>query len=184
MNPTNVYQLRIIPEEIEPPIWRRIQVSGATTLDRLHTVIQKTMGWRDAHLHEFEIRGRRYGVPDPEEPEYEVEKEWRVSLREAAPAAGVSFRYVYDLGDSWAHDVVIERIEVPAQSFRYPACLAGAQACPPEDCGGPGGYEELLAALRDPKHPEHADMVRWAGRRFDPEAFDLAAVNRKLRLLR
>lgn len=120
----------------------------------------------------------------PKEPEYEVEKEWRGALREAAPAAGVSFSYVYDLGGSWTHEIVVERIETPGQPFRYPVCLAGARACPPEDRGGPGGYEELLAALRNPKHREHADMVRWAGLRFDPEAFDLTAVNRKLRLLK
>ncbi len=108
----------------------------------------------------------------------------RGPARGRARPAGVLFSYVDDLGDTWTHEILVEGIEMPEQAFGFPVCLAGACACPPEDCGGAGGYEELLAALRDPKHPEHADMVRWAGRRFDPEAFDLAAVNRKLRLLK
>lgn len=184
LDPGVVYQPKVTLDEIEPPISRRIHVSGDTTLSRLHTVIQKVMGWKDAHLHEFEVKGRRYGVPDPNEPEYEVEHDWRILLRETVPVEGMTFRYIYDLGDNWTHEILVEKIETPTEPLRYPVCLSGERRCPPEDCGGAGGYEVLLEAIRDPAHPEHEDMLRWAGRRFDAEAFDLAAVNRKLRLLK
>jgi Plasmid pRiA4b ORF-3-like protein len=179
-----VYILRITLEEVEPPVWRRVQVPGSITLERLHTVIQKAMGWRDVHLHEFEVGGRRYGQPEPDEPHYKVEPEWKLTLRVAAPTEGARFRYVYDLGDGWGHDVLVESIHAPAAPFKHPACLAGERACPPEDCGGAPGYANLLDVLRDRTHPEHRDKLAWAGRGFDPERFDLAAVNRKLRLLK
>ena len=147
-------------------------------------MLQKAMGWQNTHLYEFEVRGRRYGVPEPDEPEYQVEPVWKITLQEAAPAESVSFRYVYDLGDNWAHGIVVELIETPNKPFRYPACLAGTRRCPPEDCGGPAGYAELLEIIGDPNHPEHGERLQWAGRRFDPEEFDLAALNRKLRLLK
>ncbi|MGH2454921.1 MAG: plasmid pRiA4b ORF-3 family protein [Candidatus Limnocylindria bacterium] len=176
-----VYQLKISLQEIEPPIWRRVQVRGSILLPRLHTVIQKVMGWDEAHLHEFIIRGVRYGEPEPDEPHYHVEAERNFSLREVAPRAGMRFEYVYDLGDGWQHDVLVERIDVPAEPLRSPVCLEGQRACPPEDCGGFPGYEDLLESLRDPDHPEHEERLDWLGGAFDPEAFDLAAVNRKLR---
>jgi hypothetical protein len=179
-----VYQFKVALREVEPPVWRRLQVEGSLTLERLHTVIQKAIGWQNAHLYEFEVQARRYGVPEPEEPEYEVEAAWKITLRQAAPAAGASFRHVYDLGDHSEHEMLTERITIPDKPVRHPVCLAGECRCPPEDCGGPPGYADLLDALRDPDHPDHDDMVRWVGHGFDPEAFDLAAVNRKLRLLK
>jgi len=179
-----VYILRITIEAVDPPVWRRVQVPGSITLERLHTVIQKAMGWRDVHLHEFEVGGRRYGQPEPDEPHYKVEPEWKLTLRGAAPTEGARFRYVYDLGDGWSHEVLVEAIQALAAPLKYPVCLAGERACPPEDCGGAPGYANLLDVLRDRSHPEHRDMLAWAGRGFDPERFHLAAVNRKLRLLK
>jgi hypothetical protein len=179
-----VYVLRITLEAVEPPVWRRVQVPGSITLERLHTIIQKAMGWRDAHLHEFEVGGRRYGQPEPDEPHYKVEPEWKLTLRGAAPTEGARFRYVYDLGDGWGHELLVESIQAPAGPLKYPVCLAGERASPPEDCGGVPGYANLLDVLRDRTHPEHRDMLAWAGRGFNPERFDLAAVNRKLRLLK
>ncbi len=179
-----VYILRITIEAVEPPVWRRVQVPGSITLERLHTVIQKAMGWRDAHLHEFEVGGRRYGQPEPDEPDYKVEPEWKLTLRGAAPTEGARFRYVYDLGDGWGHEMLVEAIQAPVAPFKHPVCLAGERACPPEDCGGVPGYANLLEVLRDRTHPEHRDMLVWAGRGFNPERFDLAAVNRKLKLLK
>jgi len=137
-----VYILRITLKAVDPPVWRRVQVVGSMTLERLDMVIQKAMGWRNVHLHEFEVDGRRYGQPVPDEPHYKVEPEWKLTLRAAAPAEGARFRYLYDLGDGWGHEV-----------------------------------------LRDRAHPEHRDMLAWVGRGFDPERFDRAAVNRKLRLI-
>jgi Plasmid pRiA4b ORF-3-like protein len=179
-----VYILRITLEEVEPPVWRRVQVAGSLTLERLHTVLQATMGWHDAHLHEFEVGGRRYGQPEPDEPHYKVEPEWKLTLRAAAPTEGARFRYVYDFGDGWNHEVLAEAIQTPAAPLKHPVCLAGERACPPEDCGGVPGYANLLDVLRDRTHPEHREMLAWTGRGFDPERFDLAAVNRKLRLLK
>ena len=184
MNTPPVYQLKIALLEVDPAVWRRLQVDGSLTLERLHTVIQKAMGWQNAHLYEFKVRGRRYGVPEPDEPEYEVEPVWKITLREAAPAEGASFLYLYDLGDNWTHEVLVEQIETPDKPLRYPVCLAGERRCPPEDCGGFTGYANFLEAIRDPDHPEHENLLNWIGGPFDPEAFDLAAMNRKLRLLK
>jgi hypothetical protein len=147
-------------------------------------VIQKAMGWQNAHLHEFVIRDVHYGEPEPDESHYEVEAERNFSLREVAPLVGMRFEYVYDLGDGWLHDVLVERIDMPTEPLRSPICLGGERACPPEDCGGFPGYEELLEILRDPDHPEHEDRLDWVGGTFDPEAFDLPGVNRKLGRLR
>lgn len=179
-----VYTLKLTLEGVEPLVWRRIRVAGSMTLDRLHAVIQRAMGLQDMHLHEFALGGRTYGQPMPDEPEYKVEPERKVRLREAASVEGSRFRYVYDLGDDWWHGILVEAIEAPGAALKHPVCLSGARACPPEDCGGFSGYAELLEVLADPTHREHKDMVMWAGKGFDPEAFDLAKVNRKLRLLR
>jgi hypothetical protein len=179
-----VYTLKVTLEGVEPPIWRRFRVSGSLTLERLHAVLQRVMGWQDSHLHEFEVGGRTYGHPVPDEPEYEVEPERELTLREAAPRAGSRFRYAYDLGDDWQHEIRVEAIAGPDEQLEHTICLAGQRACPPDDCGGIGGYEELLEVLANPRHPEHKSMVMWAGKGFDPEAFDLAKVNRKLRPLK
>lgn len=134
-------------------------------------------GWSNSHLHMFHVGKTRYA---PRTPDWDdVEDERKVILREIAPKAGVKFFYEYDMGDSWGHEIRVEAITQPAEPQR-PKCLAGAGACPPEDCGGIGGYEDLLAALRDPKHEQHDEMVEWVGGDFDPEAFDLAAANKAL----
>jgi len=182
--PAPIYRLKLTLAELEPPVWRRIRVRGDLSLEHLHLVFQRAMGWQDAHLHEWTVSGRRYGQPEPDEPGYEVDNETGFTLREAALIKGARFEYVYDLGDSWTHEVVVEQIEPPDPEFRFPECLAGERACPPEDCGGPPGYEEFLEAIRDPRHPQHKDRLAWIGGRFDPEVFDLAAVNRRLRRLK
>ncbi len=124
-----VYELKVTLLDVEPPVWRRVKMPGSMTLDRLHTVIQKAMGWQDAHLHEFEVKDHRYGRPEPDEPEYEVEPDWKIALRTAAPLEGKSFTYLYDLGGTWRHEVLIERIV--NEPLRYPVCLAGDRRCPP-----------------------------------------------------
>ena len=179
-----MYQLKLTLAEIDPPVWRRLRVRGDLSFDRLHDVFQKAMGWQDAHLHEWTVGGQRYGQPEPGEPEYDVEKEWLLTLREAAPIEGACFEYLYDFGDSWVHEVLVERIDPPDPALRLAECLAGERACPPEDCSGPPGYEHFLTVIRNARHPEHEELLMWVGGPFDPEAFDLAAVNRKLRLLK
>ena len=167
--------------EIQPPIWRRVQVWEDATLAQLHHSLQIVMGWEDCHLHQFEIGRRIYSVPDPEDDLYErtVIAENRVRLREVVPRVGTQFEYLYDFGDSWRHDLVLEAIVLPDLGTDYPYCLAGERHTPPEDVGGPSGYEDYLQAMADPEHKEHESTLQWRGP-FDPKAFSLAAVNQQL----
>jgi hypothetical protein len=173
----SVYQLRVTLIGSAPPIWRQILVPGSVTLQRLHMVLQKAMGWETSHLHMFEVGENRYGDPDPEWPD--VQDHRGVRLYQAAQEGG-RFIYDYDMGDGWRHAVAVERAYADKTFTGAPTCLAGERACPPEDCGGIGGYAELLKTLADRRHPEHRRMKEWMGGPFDPEAFDLAATNRRL----
>jgi hypothetical protein len=175
----DVYQLYVRLAYIEPPIWRRIVVQGQITLFRLHRMLQVVMGWENYHLHQFIIGTTRYGEPDPEYG-LEMKDDRRIQLQRIARKEGTTFIYEYDFGDGWRHEITVERIKPWTQDMYVPRCLDGARACPPEDSGGIGGYEHLLAALRDPQHPEHERMRAWAGVHFDPELFSLQAVNSAL----
>lgn len=172
-----IYQLKITLANTRPPIWRRIQVPGNTVLPHLHLMFQAAMGWCNGHLHQFTIDGVEYGMPDPDFG-VEMENEARVRLDKVIPAAGMRFSYMYDFGDGWNHKILVEKIVPPDPGVQYPVCLAGARACPPEDCGGPWGYGDLLEAIADPKHERHGERLEWIGGKFDPEAFDLVHVNR------
>jgi hypothetical protein len=164
-----VHRLKVTLRDIEPPIWRRVVVDGGQTLRHLHEVIQASFGWYDSHLHEFEIGDAHYGIPD-EDDWTPTKDERRVSIDQVVGIGPI--RYSYDFGDGWEHDVVVEETRPADETTTTPDCLAGRRACPPEDCGGPWGYGELLEILGDPSHPEHRDRVEWIGRPFDPEAFD------------
>ena len=174
-----VYQLKVMLRDIRPPIWRRIQVRSDTNLQRLHRIIQTVMDWHESHLHEFEILGARYG--DSEFMQGEVEDEQIAKLGKLITEEKEKFLYRYDLGDCWDHEVLVEKIMPPEDGIRYPVCLAGKRACPPEDCGGAPGYEELLEILGDPSHPEHEDRFLWLPGDFDSEKFDVDSVNKRLR---
>jgi len=177
--PTSVHQLKITLTGIRPPIWRRLQVSSSMNLRRLHDVIQAAMGWTQSHLYQFEVGDMEYGEPD-EEFGLPIRSAKATPLRKVAPEPGAVFSYEYDFGDSWQHHIEVEKVLPLEPGVRYPRCLAGKRACPPEDVGGIFGYEEFLQAIRDPKHPEHESMLEWVGGAFDPEAFDLRAVNEQL----
>ena len=177
-----IYQLKVTLKNSRPPIWRRIQVSGDVTLAKLHRILQEVMGWTDSHLHHFFINDVRYAVPHPDDWE-ETLNEARYKLRDLAEERA-KFTYEYDFGDSWEHDILVEKIAPPEPGVHYPVCLKGKGACPPEDCGGIYGYLQLLEALQNPDHPEHDDMLEWIGGEFDPEAFDLDGVNQALRSIR
>ena len=160
-------------------------VPDSMTLARLHKVLQIVMGWTDSHLHEFQIDGTRYGVPDPDFDEGEpLLSEKGVTLDAALSPSVTRFLYCYDFGDDWEHDVRVERAHALAVDEPRLLCLAGANACPPEDVGGPHGYTEFLRAIRDPKHKEHKDHLAWIGGVFDPKGFDLQTVNQRLRRLK
>ena len=175
----SVYRLKITLVGLESPVWRQVLVPGDVNLAGLHWVIQYVMGWSNSHLHMFHVGKTRYA---PRTPDWDdVEDEKKVILCDVAPKAGSKFFYEYDMGDSWGHEVRVEAIITSAVAEpQYPECLAGAGACPPEDCGGIGGYEDLLAAVCDPKHEQHDEMVEWVGEDFDPDVFDLAQVNKAL----
>jgi len=172
------YQLHITLKGIRPPIWRRVQVPGSLSLAGFHAVIQTVFGWTDSHLHQFHIRGASYGQPD--EFDEAIEDESGVSMAKALGARTKRFLYVYDFGDNWEHEVLIEKIVAGNSGSKRPLCVGGKRHRPPEDCGGPPGYQNFLEALRDPAHEEHDAMLEWVSGSFDPEAFDLAAVNRAL----
>jgi hypothetical protein len=177
--PTSVHQLKITLTGIRPPIWRRLQVSSAINLRRLHDVIQEAMGWTQSHLYQFQVGAVEYGEPD-DEFGMPIRSAKAMPLRKIAPAPGAVFSYEYDFGDSWQHRIEVEKVLPPESGVRYPRCLTGKRACPPEDVGGIYGYEEFLQAIRDAKHPEHKEMLEWVGGSFDPEALDLQAVNERL----
>jgi hypothetical protein len=178
-----IYQLRVTLENIQPPIWRRIQVQGDFSLPRLHAVLQIVMGWTNSHLHGFRVNGQYYGEPDPDyDGLLDVIDERQVRLSQIAPDVGSHFVYEYDFGDSWDHELVVEQILSPQKEVQYPLCMDGNRACPPEDVGGVGGYAEFLAAIHNPRHPEHAEWIQWVGGKFDPEAFDLQSANELLQI--
>ncbi len=171
-------QLKVALAEIKPPIWRRVRVPAKFTLEQLHRVIQVAFGWEDCHLHVFRIRGEDYGPSDPDSGG-ETRSE-RITLARLGLKAKMKFTYEYDLGDLWEHQVTVEAVE-PAEGLETPVCLAGKRACPPEDCGGPWGYQEMVTAIGDPEHPDHVDIREWLGTdRWDAEAFHLDQVNEQL----
>ena len=176
-----VLQLKIELAEIKPVIWRRVVVPETITLGKLHQVIQDAMGWFDCHLHEFEIAGERYGVPDPDfDWGVPVRSDRRVRLATALNGTK-SFRYTYDFGDNWDHRIKVEKVLPPDPTLKAPLCIAGANACPPEDVGSVPGYFDFVEATANPKHPEHREMIQWFGGPFDPSAFDIDFANSLLR---
>lgn len=177
---SSVYQLKIVLYGSDPSIWRRIQVLSDTTLEALHHLLQITMGWSDAHLHQFEVGDLIYGAPDPNFPDFDVIDEKDVVLSEVVSRPNQKFVYQYDFGDDWTHLITLEQILPLEDGTIYPLCLAGKRACPPEDCGGILSYPSFLEAITDSEHPEHLHLLRWVGGRFDPEAFNRAEVNQTL----
>ena len=133
--PAEVYQLKITPRDIKPPVWRRVQVKDGT-LGKLHAVIQACMGWTNSHLHAFDVGGQQYGEPDPDGM-LETADERKVKLSQVVARGHKKFSYTYDFGDSWDHTIQVEKVLDPEPGVRYPRCVAGKRACPPEDCGGP-----------------------------------------------
>lgn len=181
--PAYAYRLLVKLEGSEPSVWRLISVPGHMTLADLDRVIQAAMGWTNSHLHQFGINGTLYGIPDDEWPDDRpVLPDGGYSLDEVLGTSTEGFVYQYDFGDSWNHDVTVQGVEVADEKRNsWPMCLAGANACPPEDVGGLGGYEDFLRAMRDLSHPEHDAMRRWCGGPFDPTSFDINAANRAIR---
>jgi len=183
--PQPIYQLKITLKDIRPPIWRRVQIRSEATLAQLHWVIQFSMGWTNSHLHSFNIGGIEYGVPMPEFDidGMAVRDEQTVKLNKVIPGEKFKFLYLYDFGDAWEHEILVEKVLEFDPTFDYPNCITGKRACPPEDCGGVWGYQNFLEVIQDANHPEHEEMLEWVGGFFDPEDAGLADVNPRLKMI-
>jgi hypothetical protein len=169
---TTIVSLKVTLRGTKPPIWRRLL--NTMTLDDLHQAIQAAMGWGDCHLHAFDIDGRQYGDRQTVD---DVADENRLTLKGLLKSGVARFAYTYDFGDNWEHTVAIEKTRPAIDGEAYPLCVAGKRACPPEDCGGPWGYQHLLEVLADPNHPDYADQKGCVGEDFTPDHFDTVAAN-------
>ena len=180
---SDIYQIKVTLLGTKPPIWRRLLVPADLTLAQLHNVLQIAMGWEDGHMHEFRVGQRRFGQPEPADPFMRMprtESERTARLSAVLGRTGAKMIYTYDFGDGWEHGIVLEK-QLPADpGTTYPLCIDGKLACPPEDCGGIPGFYDLLDALDDPNHERHDELSDWIGDDFDPQAFSLDSVNRKL----
>jgi hypothetical protein len=176
--PLIAFQLKITLEGSKPPIWRQVAV-GDCTLDVLHQIIQLAMGWTDSHMHMFAHGNERFSHPrfELEGDEYDETEVWLSDLVEEGCK---KLRYCYDFGDDWEHTIAIEKQLRPKAADKFPRCIKGSGACPPEDCGGIWGYYEMIDAIRDPKHERHEELVEWLPVGFDPERFDLKETNELL----
>lgn len=175
-------RIRITLEDAVPTVWRRLLVPGAVRVAKLHRIFQAAMGWTDSHLHAFTMGDQRYGMHFDDYPEDEIDEN-EVSVLTAV-SEHRRFSYEYDFGDSWEHTVVVEEVTRSSRGLKFAVCIDGQDACPPEDCGGVGGYAELLESLADPGHSDHDRAVQWVGGSFDPTSFDLVSANVALQQLR
>lgn len=172
------YTIRVELMDVEPTIWRRIVVSEATKLPKFNRILLAAMGWAGHHLHSFELGDVQFGAPD-DELDYMID-ERKITLTQILPRPGSQLAWVYDFGDYWQHGMVVESIDAPKEGAPAAAVLDGAGACPPDDCGGVAGYEHLLDVLADQRHEEYEGLIEWLGGEFDPEAFDLEEVNKRV----
>jgi len=179
VNSDRIARLHIQLDDVQPAIWRRVEVPLTSTLKAVHDVIQAAMLFEDYHLFQFEVGDRRYGYPDPD---------WGNDMRDARyirlsailARGETRFTYTYDFGDDWRHSVVVEEVVAADPMIDYPRFVDGARRGPPEDVGGLPGFEEFLGATADPKHPEHASVMTWYGHPFDPTDIDLDAITARL----
>jgi len=177
---TQIYQLKISLRGSQPAIWRKLLVPSDLLLPVFHDIIQIAMGWDDSHLHQF-IKDRVFYMPKMADDGFGDDMDsvdyTKIKLSDLLEKEKGKIIYEYDFGDSWEHDIVLEKILPVDSEQAYPFCLGGKMACPPEDCGGVWGYESMLQAIQDPKHEEHEDILDWLGEDFDPKHFDAVEVN-------
>jgi hypothetical protein len=176
---TSVHRLKVTLIGSKPPIWRRVLVPSDITFGQLHDIVQDVMGWRNEHLHQFTVDGM--DISDPRYLDDVAENdEDLLRLNEMAPYAKTRFRYQYDFGDSWDHEIVVEAVQPSEPGHHFPVCVAGQRACPPEDVGGIWAYAHFVEAISNRKHPDHRDYRDWWEGSWDAEAFDLDAINARL----
>jgi hypothetical protein len=184
----NIYQFKIVLKDSDPKIWRRIQVPENYSFYKLHCAIQDAMGWEDYHMHMFEMKDPMTGLKLRIETPFEDDfggmfasrsnpiDEAKAKISQYFTLTNKKASYEYDFGDGWEHEITLEKILPVEENIKYPKCIAGERACPPEDCGGVWGYEELLEIRNDPKHEYYEERMEWLGEEFDPEKFDPAKV--------
>lgn len=172
----SIYQIKVTLKGAKPPIWRRFQMASSDTLEELHLVLQIVMGWANEHMHEFTHQQQRYGVPDQDYPS-DIIEESNHTISHLLKNEKDKLSYTYDFGDGWQHDVVLEKILPFEHDAILPHCIKGKRACPPEDIGGLGGYENTLQILSNPSAPEYEETLEWLGGEFDPEYFNLTDIN-------
>ena len=162
-----VYQFRIELSEIEPTVWRAIQVPSEYSFWDLHVAIQDAMGWLDYHLHTFRVKmphkksETEIGIPDENFDDRDILPGWEVPIIKYFTEPGKLAIYDYDFGDGWSHYVLLEGILLKEKGVKYPRCIGGERACPPEDCGGVDGYYQVVKILSDPNHPEYQEYNEW-----------------------
>lgn len=182
-----LYQFKITLLDVKPTVWRRIVVPDCN-LGQFHRFLQAAMGWQNSHLHRFEIEGEQFAPSSPLDfdPLDDIGDEDEYELSRLLPKSGrqkVIWLYEYDFGDGWQHEILFEGVQEQGSNATSPACLDGERACPPEDCGGPWGYPEYLAAIADPKHEQHKELLEWGGP-FDPEVFDAKLATKEMKVVR
>jgi hypothetical protein len=178
---TRILTIKVTLDGSDPPVWRRFQISGSATLDDLHYVLQLVMGWTNSHLHEFRIGRRRFAaIDDDDYGEEPLEDEAEFELCSVLKRKGSRFEYIYDFGDCWVHQGVVEERAEPRHGAGYPVCLDGERSCPPEDCGGIHGYYNMLEILKDPEDEEYETYREWLHEDFDPDKFDVNQANENL----
>jgi hypothetical protein len=173
-----VYVVKVTLLGTSPPVWRRILFPRDITLRNLHRTLQTVMGWTDSHLHQFVFQGQSLSDPRSRVGR-KVADENRTKLGELIGTVGAKLLYEYDFGDGWQHELLLEEVLLGDESFRQ-ICVAGKRCCPPEDCGGPQGYAEILQALQDANDPSHEEVCAWLGD-FVPDSFSADETNRRLR---
>ncbi len=181
--PANILQLKISLQQIEPPIWRRVEVKDDITFYELHHVIQIAMGWWNAHLFEFDAGGYTIGVIEGSMVPEGTLGSKEVMLSRLLDTENMKFKYLYDFGDNWDHEIELERIIPGVSGKSYPTCIGGERNCPPEDVMGFPGYMNLIEIMKDEKHPEYQGMLEWLGEEYDPEYFDLEETNGELQFI-
>ena len=179
-----IYQFKISLKATEPLIWRRILVPKSYSFWDLHVAIQDSMGWLDCHLHAFRfdkeqsLSGKDIGIPDDEGfADDNTLAGWEVPIVEYFQEPGQTCDYEYDFGDGWQHQILFERIASAETNQRYPQCLAGAGACPPEDCGGVAGYYRFMEIIANPGCAEYEDAIAWLGQAYEPDSFSPKEIN-------
>lgn len=176
MTATSIAHLKVTLDDVKPAVQRRLEVPLTIRLDRLHLVLQAALGWTDSHLYEIKAGGVGWGMPDPDFGEGPLDAR-KARLVDVLEDVGTkTLKYLYDFGDGWEHTIKVERVTEAVPDVAYPVLLDARGRCPPEDVGGPWGYEEFLEALADPDHESHADMKVWAGRNYDPKVVDVEAL--------